>query len=51
MYRALLLGVRATFPPLLVRYVATLEGKKIPILLPEVLTTLLSKSASKPARE
>jgi hypothetical protein len=43
-FRALLLGVRNLFPPLLVRYVATLDGKTIPLLLPEIRSTYLPSS-------
>ena len=43
-FRALLLGVRNVFPPLLVRYVATLDGKTIPLLLPEIRSTYLPSS-------
>ena len=43
-FRALLLSVRNIFPPLLVRYVATLDGKTIPLLLPEIRSTYLPSS-------
>ena len=43
-FRAVLLGVRNIFPPLLVRYVATLDGRTIPLLLPEIRSTYLPSS-------
>ena len=43
-FRAVLMGVRNLFPPLLVRYTSTLDGRTLPLLLPEIRDTYLPSS-------
>ena len=47
-YRAMLLNVRERFPPLKVKYTATLEGEKTKLLLPNTLVAHLDLSEVEP---
>ena len=43
-FKAVLMGVRSQYPPLLVRYTSTVDGRTLPILIPEIISTYLPSS-------
>ena len=43
-FKAVLMGVRSQYPPLLVRYTSTVDGRTLPILIPEIISTYLPPS-------
>ena len=43
-FKAVLMGVRSQYPPLLVRYTSTIDGRTLPIVIPEIISTYLPSS-------